>query len=572
MLTPKKLIRSCEDTSIMLIGGANVYALSILMLFLISAPIHACTSFIITPLASADNSMYLGYSNDALSVGTMKYIPPADHPKGSKRAIPFDQWSSGAKALNGSKIAYIDEVSHTYGYLTSSYGIMNEHQLMIGEGSSLTKTLQDYDSRKRIFFSSELSKIILERCTKSKQAVELAGLLIDTYGYYGVGETLLFADPKEGWVMEMCSSPNGTGGLWVAKRVPDGDIFVSANTFRIREIDPEDHNLQYSRNLFQVAEAQEWWRPEEGPLDWMKIVCTGEDSHPYSSLARVWSIYHRFACSLNLSPYVEDAWSKDYPFSAKPDRKLRMQDALNVLRDHYEGTVYDMTKGLAAGPYGNPYRDPGIYDFSSDVVRGNASQGAWSRPVSSFQCMYSYVAQGRTNLPDPIGGVCWFGFAQPFETCYMPIYCGVRDIPKEFGKGNMSVFDPTSPWWIFNFVTNWATLRYDDMKKDIQSEQGRIEDREITLQLKIDRSAEEILNAGGPKACSQYLTDYSINNSLSVLNDWQKLANRLVVKYTCGMVKDPSSGQYHPKGYPNWWLNDTGYHYGPRTYGSELQQ
>ena len=37
-----------------------------------------------------------------------------------------------------------------------------------------------------------------------------------------------------------------------------------------------------------------------------------------------------------------------------------------------------MIKGLAAGPYGNPYRDAGIYDLSSDVVEGIVSQGAWS--------------------------------------------------------------------------------------------------------------------------------------------------------------------------------------------------
>jgi dipeptidase len=544
----------------------NPYIVSFLLFFLFSAPVHACTSFIITPGASADGSMYVGYSNDALWVGTMKYVPSADHAMGSKRAVPFDPSSSGARVLNGSKIAYIDEVNHTYGYLVSSYGIMNEHQLMVGEGSSSTKTIQDYDCQKRIFFSSELSKIALERCTKSKHAVELAGHLIDTYGYYGVGETLIFADPNEVWVMEMCSSPNGTGGLWAARKVPDGEIFVSANTFRIREIDPKDHNLLYSKNLFRVAEAEGWWRPKDGPLDWMKTVSTGECSHPYSSLGRIWSIYHRFASSLNLSPYVEDTWSKDYPFSAKPDRKLTTKDALNVLRDHYEGTVYDMTKGLAAGPYGNPYRDIGNYDPSGVVVEGNVSQGAWSRPVSSFRCMYSYVAQGRASHPDPIGGVCWFGFAQPYETCYMPIYCGVRALPMEFGRGNMSVFDLTSPWWTFNFVTNWATLRYDDIKKDIQSEQARIESREIINQPVIDRLAEKALKARGSEACSQYLTNYSINNSLSVLGDWQRLANRLVVNYTCGMIKDPNTGQYRPKGYPNWWLNETGYQYGPRIY------
>ncbi len=105
--------------------GIVLQLIIILILLLAHPSVTACTSFVITPRASSDGSMYVGYSNDALSVGTLKYIPPADHPEGSKRTVPFDRYSSGVKALNDSKIAYIEEVNHTYGYLASSYGIMN---------------------------------------------------------------------------------------------------------------------------------------------------------------------------------------------------------------------------------------------------------------------------------------------------------------------------------------------------------------------------------------------------------------------------------------------------------------
>ena len=44
-----------------------------------------------------------------------------------------------------------------------------------------------------------------------RQVVELVGNLIDIYGYYDVGKTLLFADPKEGEVLEMCVPPKDTG-------------------------------------------------------------------------------------------------------------------------------------------------------------------------------------------------------------------------------------------------------------------------------------------------------------------------------------------------------------------------
>jgi hypothetical protein len=77
---------------------------------------------------------------------------------------------------------------------------------------------------------------------------------------------------------------------------------------------------------------------------------------------RVWSIYNRISPSRNFSPYVNNTWSRDYPFSVKPDRKLTTADVLHLFRDHYEGTVYDLTQGMAAGPYVNPYRNEGLFD------------------------------------------------------------------------------------------------------------------------------------------------------------------------------------------------------------------
>ena len=63
------------------------------------------------------------------------------------------------------------------------------------------------------------------------------GELIDTWGYYSSGETLLVADADEAWVFEMCALPDETHhSAWIAQRVPDGEIFAAANSFRIREV------------------------------------------------------------------------------------------------------------------------------------------------------------------------------------------------------------------------------------------------------------------------------------------------------------------------------------------------
>ncbi|HPP77423.1 C69 family dipeptidase, partial [Methanospirillum sp.] len=97
-------------------------------------------------------------------------------------------------------------------------------------------------------------------------------------------------------------------------------------------------------------------KPEDGDLYWAYVFGVGEYSHPYYSQSRVWRIFDRLAPSLGLSPYVEGPFSKAYPFSIKPDSPVNITNALSIFRDHYEGTVYDLTAPPAGGPFGDPYR------------------------------------------------------------------------------------------------------------------------------------------------------------------------------------------------------------------------
>jgi len=563
-------------------------ALTFVLIFLCT-PALACTSFIITPGASADGSMYVGHTNDGFGASVvghevvnessrLVYVPSADHPDGAMRAVNYDPNSgsdepTSVKEAQAKPLTYIPEVKHTYGYFTGSYGIINEHQLMSGEVTTGAKVQPSSDPKNRIFYSSELSNIALERTRTAKDAVTLVGQLIDQYGYYGTGETLLFADPKEAWVIEMCGgTPDGRGGLWAAQKVPDGEIFVTANTFRIRDVVPGNSNQMYSANLFSVATKNGWWNELDGNLDWLKTVSNGEYSHPYYSLARVWSLYSRIAPSRNLSPYVTDTYSKDYPFSLSPDKKLTTADAFALFRNHYEGTVYDLTTGPAAGPFGNPYRWRGPFDDHGHFAFGEVKPGAWPRAVSEMFCGYSYINQGRSWLPDPIGGIVWFGFAQPAETVYVPFYAGATSVPAEWSDNDRSTFSRDYAWWAFNYVTNWATINYNAMIGDIRARQQAIEQRQFADQPVVEENAQKIYYSEGEAATRAYLTTYSTANALANANDWWKLSDQLVVKYSNMMVNDFANGTTAMPGYPDGWLQDAGYQYGPRIYpDKELQ-
>ena len=52
------------------------------------------------------------------------------------------------------------------------------------------------------------------------------------------------------------------------------------------------------------------------------------------------------APSLALSPETDD-YGDGYPFSVKPDKPLTARDLMRYQRDHYEGTPYDLTQGIA---------------------------------------------------------------------------------------------------------------------------------------------------------------------------------------------------------------------------------
>ncbi|MBN2017428.1 MAG: C69 family dipeptidase [Candidatus Cloacimonetes bacterium] len=564
--------------------------ITICILIISTLPLIACTTILVTKGASVDGSVFVAHSDDSeLFDQRLVYVPAADHEPGTFRPIYYDAASLGERPeyhgyllrrYVGSDrgptyedpnhpqsipLGQIPQVEHTYAYFDGSYAIMNEHQLMFGECTDGTKIQPDPIPGKLIFYSAELSRVAAERCTKAREAVLLIGHLIETYGYYGTGETLPIGDTEEGWVIEMAPSPEGVGGLWIAKKVPDGEVFVAANEIRIREVDPEDPNMLYCKDLHDIAEKHGWWKPEDGKLDWLKTVSLGEYSHPYYSLRRVWRLQSRLAPSMNLSPWVENGYTKAYPFSVKPDKKLDVRDVMDLYRDYYQGTEFDQSKGVTAGPFGCPFRYPGPMDAGGDTGDPNAKlKGAWERTISIYRCGFSYVCQARDWLPDPIGGILWFGPDEPMSTCYVPFYCGVTEISPPFYTCDTADLSFESAWWAFNFLANWAAVKYNYMIKDIQHKQNEIELAELDGINIMDKQALEVYKTD-PEKARQLITTYCKNQGNQVVDEWWKFAWLLVARYDDGYVSSPGD-MAKEVGYPESWYKISEWPNGPKTY------
>jgi dipeptidase len=576
--------------------------LTVFLLVTFGIKSFSCTTMIITKGASADGSMMVAHSDDDDLMDQRLIFVPSRKQSG-KRKIYHEHYSYPRIVTNDRGPGYDTpgfsatpvlyelpyeeiwdilgyKVETSYAYFDGNYGIMNEHNLMIGECTDGAKFVTDANTEKgngeplRIFYSCELSRIALENCKTAREAVELIGGLIDRYGFYSMGETLLLGDGDEAWVIEMCSLPDDDRhSAWVAQRVPDGEVFVAANEFRIRYIVKDDpDNFMYSEHLIPGLKKVGWWDEEkDGTIDWLRAVSYGEIFHPYYCLRRIWRLFDRINPDLGLSPWVEDAYTMDYPFSVKPKYKLHLHDVFALYRDHYEGTQFDLTKGIAAGPYGAPQRFLGSYDREpTDVKYNKKIYGAWERPMSVYYQGYTFVCQHRPDKPVETSGILWFGSDVAYTTCFTPFSAKITELTSTYQAGDPQKYDRSFAFWAFNFVNNWSRLNFQQMTKtDIIPLQHKLEEKGMEFIKELD----EMVGVKNTKEAREIVTEQCNQNADKVIELWWELADMLIAKYSDGLINlpfgnytTPHTGTVREAGYPSWWLDKTNYREGPVGY------
>jgi len=507
-------------------------------LFASAAETQACTNILVDRAASVDGSVMITYACDGEFHPRLRYTPAADHKPGEY--VEISTWGGEVRGK-------IKQVPHTYAFV----GLMNEHQLAISE--TTTSGREELANPDGLLHYWDLMRLALQRAKTAREAITVMTDLVEEYGYRSTGESFSIADPNEVWVMEMFGlGVGGHGAVWVAMRIPAGHICCYANKARIGEFPLDDpDNCRYSKNVISFAIDKGYYDPDSGvPFRFCDAYCPPTPKNVRYAEARVWSVFRRAAPSLDLSPDYHRAveGAKPYPLWVKPDKKLAVGDVMSLFRDHYEGTDFDMTKGIDAGPYGTPNRSRPIV-WTVDGV-----EHVWERPISTQQTGFSFVSQSRSWLPDAVGGVFWYGVDDTYTTCYVPLYCCIDRLPESFTVGSLGRFSWDSAWWVFNFVANYANVRYCDMVGDIQAVQRDLEGRALRLQPAVERTAVH-LSGSDPDLMKRYLTDYCVSNAELVVKRWRELGEHLLSKYNDGYVKDQDN-RPQEQGYPSDWLRE----------------
>jgi len=510
---------------------------SAVIAFSLTGNSKACTNILISKGASADGSTMISYAADSHVLYGELYHWPAKHwPAGSK--LKVYEWDSGKY------LGKIDQVEYTY----SVTGNINEHQVSIGETTyggrhelRDTSAVMDYGS---------LIYIALQRAKTAREAIEIMTSLVEEYGYYSSGETFSIADPNEVWIMDLIGKgPNNKGAVWVAVKIPDGYISAHANQARITTFPLNDkENCIYSTDVISFAREMGYFNGKNKDFSFADAYAPLDYGAVRFCEARVWSAFRHANTEMDkYIDFIEGKSTERMPLYIKPDHKLSLDDIKAMMRDHFEGTPLDMSVDAGAGPYNMPYRWRPLTWTVDSVEYFN------ERAIATQQTGFSFIAQMRNWLPDPVGGILWFGVDDANSTVYLPMYCGMIRVPHslEVGNGDMLTYSPTSAFWVFNTVSNRAYTRYSDMIKDIKKVQSELENKFSELVPAVDAAA-KVLYDKDPSLAREFLTDFSIEQTDITVNRWRELGNFLLVKYIDGNVHPEKNGVFkrNAHGYP----------------------
>ena len=493
----------------------------------------ACTNFIVGKKASVDGSVICSYNADSYGAFMWLYHYPAGkHAKGEMRKIY--EWDTNKY------LGEIPEAEETYNVV----GNINEWQVTIGE-TTYGGREEMVDTTGVIDYGS-LIYIALQRSRTAREAIQTMTTLVEQYGYCSEGETFTICDPEEAWILEMqgCGPDRNVSKervVWVARRIPDEAICGHANQSRIGVFPLKDkENVLYSKNVIKYARKMGWFSGKDEEFSFKNAYAFPDFSGRRICDARVWSFFNHHVKGMDrYLPWAlgKDKDAEDMPLWVIPDKKVSVQDIINDMRDHFEGTpmAIDSTD-IGGGIWQMPYRPTPLY------YKVDGKKYFNERPTSTQQTAWTYVSQMRSWMPREVGGCFWFGNDDGNMVAYTPIYCSMTEQPECYNTPGADevTFSMKNAYWVENWVSNMVYPRYSMLFPSLKAVRDSLQNAYFAQQPDIEAKAMKMESA----EMQRFLNAYSIQQAQQMLARWQQLAFYLVVKYNDMAVKPDENGVF----------------------------
>ena len=492
-------------------------------LFLLFFPVHTagdCFTVLVGKNASSDGSVLFGHNeqNGGRRIINYWYIPRIPYPAGAEVALknggrlPQVEETYAMMWLQNPEVQFGDSYFNEWGVAVSSDACPtreDSYQELVERGD-ITDGGIGY----------MLRRLVAQRARTAREGVRIAGELLNRFGYTSSGRSLIIADPHEAWVLGIAR-----GKHWIAQRCPDDEVVLLPNIHIIgREADLSDkENVMASPDLVEYAVERGWYEPsEEKPFSFKDVYGYPPRKNSfrdkYGVDPRQW-----YAQGLVKGKHIDLDSVESLPFSVKPENKMTVASAAEILRSHMEGTEFDTTHNYKKG---SPHeiRSPG-----SRICGPTTQEGA--------------VYQLRSWMPADIGCVAWRALAAPCTSVLTPWYLGMKKAPFRYhkpGEGTDELdiqkhfhypeerfeFDPDLAFDVFNSLENLINEDYKRAIHLVRKEWDRFEKQQFAVQDAVEETALKLYNRDKDLAAA-FLTDYSTARAALALSKAEDLVRQL---------------------------------------------
>lgn len=469
-----------------------------------TAAAFACTGMYIGKDASAEGTVTIARSEDQ-SVGAVpkRFMVRA---AANKAGRVFVDTGTGFKVKLPKKTfkhTYVPDVSYGDGEYPGS--CMNEYGVaIIGTVStSVSKAYRavdpctDYNNGIR---EAIVPALVACQSKTARHACEVTAKLLDEYGA-AERNTLLYADKDEAWIFE-----NYGGHSYCAYRMPADCVAVFGNHCMIGEFDPEDHeNFIYSANLLDCLNAVETVKEESGKINICKTVSGSTRSEGNNH--RNWTGVKTLAPSTEgIDTYDNDFF---YPLCYKPDAKVSVLQLMDLFRDRFEGTAYDME------------------------IEGNENY----RPIGTVRQSQVHITQIYSDLPADTRCVQWLAMGNAEHSVFIPAFGGITDTHKAYKVDG--AYKANSAYWKFKRCCSVAEMDRAHLSKGVKDFWKA---QEVAMHDKIQKEIPKVKKQykKGKKYGRKYVTNLSKKMTAEQLTNSDVIYNPLFYVFTSNVNDRPT--------------------------------
>ncbi len=456
-----------------------------------------CTSFTAGKAITADGSLIVARSADSAAIKAQHFV---FHPARTRQSGTYSTKAHGGVndftyPLPQNSLAYTTipfwktQLHGAAGFNEAGLGVTGTESIYASD-----KALEaDPYVKETGITEDDIADVLLSRCRTAREGAQTLGSIIEEKGA-GEGFGVAFVDANEIWYLE-----TGSGHQWIAQKTPDDKYFASANQGRLQEYDPNSTDTMGSKTLVEWAVTHGLYNPEtDGKFDFSKAYTRDDWRDRIYNDPRVWIIQKLLNPSLVQNP--QDG--RTFPVYLTPEKKVTVEDAKAILRNHFEGSEHD--------PYGT-------------CLRGDEP---W-RPISVFRTYEAHVLHVRPWLPRPVGEVLYVAMGMADLSVFIPFYAGLTHIPESWQKGT-DKGEADSAYWKFRRIQTLTMTDYPKLAPIVKKTWTDFEVQAKTEQESMETKVLELFKTDEKAALAQ-LETFNRNLIAKAENTAEKLLEKLFV-------------------------------------------